>query len=325
MVFVINLSIIDNEHYFYEFLDCPRMADVKPVKAGWFNVFRPWTLHGAVIPALIGGAVAFKDDTFCWWIFLMTVACCILLQSAANILNTYGDFVRGTDTEENHTRSPELVTGALSAKKVFIAGMACLGIVALCGLVFIWYIGWGILIFGILGLGGAAMYTIGVSYKYHGLGQVGVFVLMGILMPLGTYYVMSGVLSYEVLLLSLPNAFMITAVLCGNEMRDYYEDRKSNVGTLAGRMSYENGMKLYLIENFIGYPILFVLITFGCVHWFCALAFICLVDAHALYENSRKAPTDAGCNRLLVPMAFKHNWQFGLLLVIGYIVGNCVI
>ncbi|MBO5519602.1 MAG: prenyltransferase, partial [Candidatus Methanomethylophilus sp.] len=140
------------------------MADVKPVKAGWFNVFRPWTLHGAIIPALIGGAVSYHDGTFCWWIFLMTVACCILLQSAANILNTYGDFVKGTDTEENHTRSPELVTGTLSAKKVFLAGMACLGIVALCGLVFIWYIGWGILIFGILGLGGAAMYTVGVSY-----------------------------------------------------------------------------------------------------------------------------------------------------------------
>ena len=57
---------------------------------------------------------------------------------------------------------------------------------------------------------------------------------------------------------------MITAVLCGNEMRDYYEDRKSNVGTLAGRMSYENGMKLYLIENFIGYPILMA-ITYSAV------------------------------------------------------------
>ena len=118
---------------------------------------------------------------------------------------------------------------------------------------------------------------------------------------------------------------MITAVLCGNEMRDYYEDKKSNVGTLAGRMSYENGMKLYLIENFIGYPILLVLIVLGMAHYLCALAFICLIGAHALYENSKKAPIDAGCSRMLVPLAFKHNWQFGVLLVIGYIVGNCII
>lgn len=301
------------------------MADVKPVKAGWFNLFRPWTLHGAIVPAIIGGAIAFKDGSFCWWIFLMTVACCILLQSAANILNTYGDYVKGTDTVDNHTRSPELVTGAISKKKVFLAGMACLGIVALCGLVFIWYIGWGILLFGILGLGGAAMYTIGASYKYLGLGQVGVFFLMGILMPLGTYYVMSGNLSWEVFLLSLPNAFMITAVLSGNEMRDYYEDKKSNVGTLSGRMSYESGMKLYHFENFVGYAILALLVVLGQAHWACLLAFICVLDALKLYRNSKKAPTDPGCNRLLVPMAFNQNWHFGVLLVVGYLIGNCIL
>lgn len=301
------------------------MADVKPVKAGWFNVFRPWTLHGAVVPAIIGGAVAFHDDTFCWWIFLMTQACCILLQSAANILNTYGDFTKGTDTVENHTRSPELVTGALTPKKVFLAGMACLGIVALCGLVFIWYIGWGILVFGILGIGGAAMYTIGASYKYLGLGQVGVFFLMGILMPLGTYYVMSGDLSMEVFLISLPNAFMITAVLSGNEMRDYESDKAANVGTLSGRMSYQNGMRLYYFENFVGYIILAVLVITGYAHFACLLAFICIYDGYKLYKNSLQTTTNPGCNRLLVPMAFNHNWHFGVLLVIGYLIGNCIL
>ena len=301
------------------------MADVKPVKAGWFNVFRPWTLHGAVVPVLIGGAVAYKDNEFCWWIFLMVVACGILLQSAANILNTYGDFTKGTDTVENETRSPELVTGALTPKKVLYAGLACLGIVALCGLVFIWYIGWGILLFGILGLGGAAMYTVGLSYKYLGLGQIGVFFLMGLLMPLGTYYVMSGDLSMEALLLGLPNAFMITAVLCGNEMRDYHEDKASGVGTLSGRLSYENGMKLYLFENYVGYAILAILVVTGQAHWACLLAFISVLDAYKLYNNSRKAPMEPGCSRLLVPMAFNQNWHFGALLVIGYLIGNVLL
>ncbi|MCQ2071452.1 MAG: 1,4-dihydroxy-2-naphthoate octaprenyltransferase, partial [archaeon] len=248
------------------------MADVKPVNAGWFNVFRPWTLHGAVVPVLIGGAVAYVDGVFCWWIFLMVVACGILLQSAANILNTYGDFVKGTDTVENETRSPELVTGVLTAKKVFMAGMACLGITALCGLVFIWYIGWGILVFGILGIAGAALYTVGLSYKYLGMGQIGVFFLMGVLMPLGTYYVMSGELSWTVFLLGLPNAFMITAVLSGNEMRDFHEDLRAGVGTLSSHLGYENGMKLYLVENLIGYPILALIIALGVAPWTCFLA-----------------------------------------------------
>ena len=89
------------------------MAGVKPVKAGWYNVFRPWTLHGAVVPVLIGGAVALHDGKFDLPIFILIVIGGILLQSAANILNTYGDFKKGTDTVENETRSPELVTGKL--------------------------------------------------------------------------------------------------------------------------------------------------------------------------------------------------------------------
>ncbi len=298
----------------------PYMADVKPVKAGWFNVFRPWTLHGAVVPVLIGGAVAFADGFFCWWIFLMVVACGCLLQSAANILNTYGDFVKGTDTVENETRSPELVTGALSPKKVFMAGLACLGIVALCGIVFIWHIGWGILPFGIAGLAGAGLYTVGVAYKYHGMGQAGVFFLMGVLMPLGTYYVMSAELSWEVFLISLPNAFMITAVLSGNETRDYHEDKKAGARTLSSHLSYENSMKLYIFENAAAFVILALLIVTGVAPWPCALAFVTLYDLRLLYANSRAAPTDPGRNRLLVPMAFRLNWHFGVLLVIGYII-----
>lgn len=301
------------------------MADVKPVKAGWFNVFRPWTLHGAVVPVLIGGAVAYADGVFCWWIFLMVLVCGCLLQSAANILNTYGDFVKGTDTLENETRSPELVSGTLTPNKVFWAGIACLGIVALCGLVFIWYIGWGILIFGILGLAGAGLYTVGASYKYRGLGQAGVFVLMGVLMPLGTYYVMSGELSWEVFLMSLPNALLITAVLSGNETRDYYEDKKADVGTLSSHLSYENSMRLYIFENSVGFVILALLIATGVLPWLCAIAFLTLYDLHRLYGNSRLAPSNPGNSRLLVPLAFNLNWHFGVLLVIGYIIAYHVI
>ena len=202
------------------------MADVKPVKAGWWNVFRPWTLHGAIIPVLIGGIVAFQTveiNPLSVTMFILVLIGGCLLQSAANILNTYGDFKTGTDTVENETRSPELVTGVLEPKKVLMAGLACLGITALLGLIFIWYSGWWILLYGVLGLIGAGTYTVGLSYKYHAMGQVSVFIMMGLLMPLGTYCVLTGEpFSLEVFLLSIPNTFMITGVLAGNELRDYW-------------------------------------------------------------------------------------------------------
>ncbi len=299
------------------------MADVKPVKAGWWNVFRPWTLHGAIVPVLIGGAVAFQTAevnalSVTMFILILTGGC--LLQSAANILNTYGDFTSGVDTVENETRSPELVTGVLTPKKVLYAGLACLGITALLGIIFIWYSGWGILIYGILGLIGAGTYTVGLSYKYHGLGQVSVFVMMGLLMPLGTNCVLTGELfAWEPLLLGLPNTFMLTGVLAGNELRDYYEDKKAGAGTLIGRMSYENGMKLYLFEAFVSFPILIVLVLTGVAPYGCLLALLSLYDAYILYQNSKQAPNDPHASFMLVPLCFKLNWHFGVLLVVGYV------
>lgn len=304
------------------------MPGVRPVKAGWWNAFRPWTLHGAVVPVLIGGAVAYSQEAFDlldWVVFAMIVIAGCLLQSAANLLNTYGDFKKGTDTVENETRSPELVTGVLKPKHVKMMGLACLGTVCLFGLVFIWYSGWGILVYGVLGLIGAGMYTTGLSYKYHGMGQPSVFLMMGILMPLGTYYVLEQSFSWEVLLMSLPNAFLITAVLCGNELRDYDEDMRAGVRTLCSHLSRGGAAKLYLGMNAVAYPILAVLILAGVLPWACALAFLCLWDMAVLWRNARKAPEDAHANFMLVPLAFGMNWHFGVLLVVGYIIGTLVI
>ena len=296
------------------------MSGVKPVKAGWWNAFRPWTLHGAVVPVLLGGAVAYRDGSFDLLMFVLVLIGGCLLQSAANLLNTYGDFSKGTDTVENETRSPELVTGILRPKHVLMMGAACILVTCLIGLVLIHHCGWGLLIYGILGIIGAGMYTIGLSFKYHGMGQFVVFLMMGILMPLGTYYVMTSEFSMEVLLLSLPNAFMITAVLCGNEMRDYQEDRKAGVCTLCGQMSYENGMKLYIAENVIAFPILVALVIAGVAPVGCLLAMLTLYDLNILYRNSRRAHEDPHSGFMLVPLCFKLNWHFGVLMVAGYVI-----
>ena len=172
-----------------------------------------------------------------------------------------------------------------------------------------------------MGIFGVTMYTMGASYKYHGMGQISVFINFGILMPMGTYYVLTGdFFSMDVLLLSLPNAFMITGVLAGNELRDYYEDKKTDVGTLIGRMSYENGMRLYLFESLISFPILIILMVTGIAPLTCAIAFLTLYDAYILYANSKRAPKDGHSSFMLVPLCFKLNWHFGVLMVAGYLI-----
>lgn len=306
----------------------PSMSGVRPVKAGWWNAFRPWTLHGAIVPVLIGGAVAYCREPFDalgWVMFLLVMIGGVLLQSASNLLNTYGDYSKGTDTVENETRSPELVTGVLKPKHVLMTGFACIGVTCLIGLIFIWYVGWGILIYGILGIIGAGMYTVGPAYKYYGLGQPSVFLMMGLLMPLGTYFVLTGeIFSSEVLLLSLPNAFLITGVLTGNETRDYHEDKKANVGTLCGHMSYENSLRFYRFMCCVPFPLLVILVISGTVPAGCLLSILTLVDLRNVIGHSRKAPEDKHESFMLVPSVFKLNWHFGVLLVAGFLISNYI-
>lgn len=293
---------------------------VKPVKAGWWNALRPWTLHGAVVPILIGGFVAFsriEADAPAIIIFLLTVLAGCLLQSAANLLNTYGDFKKGTDTVDNETRSPELVTGVLKPEDVKMAGLACLALTCVIGAVFIWYIGWGIMLFGLLALVGAGLYT--AAFKYHALGQLNVFVMMGILMPLGSFFVLTGYIDWEPVLIGLPNAFLITAVLAGNELRDYEEDRKAGVGTLFSHFSYGTGRAIYLAEVNLAFIILAILLITGYAPILCVIAFLTLYDLYVLVKNCRKAEEDKHAGFMLVPLCFKLNWHFGVLLSAGYL------
>ena len=184
------------------------MAGVRQVKAGWYNAFRPWTLHGAIVPVLLGGAMAYGAGSEEWILFILALAGGVLLQSAANLLNTYGDYRTGLDTEENHTRSPELVSGTLRPGDVKAAGLACLAVTALIGLYMIWATGWGIAVFGIAGIAGAGLYTVGVSYKYMGLGQASVFVMMGLLMLSIGVYLAAHSLNLQILYPSLLSTFI---------------------------------------------------------------------------------------------------------------------
>ena len=297
------------------------MAGVRAVKAGWYNAFRPWTLHGAIIPVLLGGAMAYAAGSREWFLLILALIGGVLLQSAANLLNTYGDFETGLDTEENHTRSPELVTGKLRPKDVFRMGMLCILITVLLGVVMIWQTGWGILWFGLAGVIGAGTYTVGVSYKYMGLGQLSVFVMMGLLMPMGTYYLMTGDVSWAVLLASLPNAMMITAVLGGNELRDFDSDYAAGVRTQSGRLGYDRAMKLYMFMNTVPFVIVPILILLKVLPWPTLLVFLALYQWNITRTNAAHAKGSKKESFMLVPLAFKQNWVFGLLLIIGYLLG----
>ena len=190
-----------------------------------------WSLTASTIPVLVGAAVAAQDGRFTWLMLALTLVCGWLLQIATNLLNTYGDFRSGVDTVATLPTAPQLVTGALTPRAVFRAGVSALALAAGLGLAAAALSDWRLLLFAVAGVAGAGGYTTGVRYKYAGLGVPMVFLLMGVLMVLASTYAQSCTLTWKSLIASLPVSLLVAAILHGNDLRDTVSDRAAEIKT----------------------------------------------------------------------------------------------
>jgi 1,4-dihydroxy-2-naphthoate octaprenyltransferase len=86
-----------------------------------------------------------------------------------------------------------------------------------------------------------------------------------------------------------------------------------------GHFSYRTGMAIYRFESLIAFVILAVLLIIGYAPWPCAFAFLSAYDLYVVLMNSSKAAEDKHASFMLVPLCFKLNWHFGVLLSVGYL------
>ena len=206
------------------------MSDSRTVKP-WIGVLRLWSLTASTVPVAVGAAVAASDGPFSWRLLGLTLASGWLLQAATNLLNTYGDHRSGVDTASALPTAPQLVTGALQPRAVFGLGVTLLVAGAGLGVAAAALSDWKLLLFALAGVVGAGGYTTGVRYKYAGLGVPAVFLLMGVLMVLASYYAQACTLTWKPLVASLPVSCLVAAILHGNDLRDIMTDRSAGIKT----------------------------------------------------------------------------------------------
>lgn len=201
----------------------------------WVQVFRPFSYTASIIPVLLGAALAVYLEQSAQWILLpLIVIASVLLQGGTNLVSEYFDYKKGVDRPQTYGSSRVLVEQLLTPKTVLLVGLGCFVLTAAIGLVFIAIIGWPIFIIGVIGLAGGFFYTATpAAYKYFGLGDLFVFCLMGPLMVIGSFLVLTGGYSYKVLLISLPVGFLVAAILSGNNLRDIVHDRQAKINTAA--------------------------------------------------------------------------------------------
>ncbi|MGI8683616.1 MAG: 1,4-dihydroxy-2-naphthoate polyprenyltransferase [Acidimicrobiales bacterium] len=212
----------------------------------WVIGARPRTLPAAVVPVLVGTAVASSQGGIIVWRALAAMVVSVAIQVATNYANDYSDGVRGTD--DVRVGPTRLVAGGLApAKAVKRAAFGAFGVAGLFGLALTIAVGPELLVVGAASLAAGWFYTGGSRpYGYVGLGEVAVFVFFGEVATVGSAYVHLEHVSGLAVLASVPVGLLATALLVVNNLRDIPTDAAAGKRTLAVRLGDRATRVLYV-------------------------------------------------------------------------------
>ena len=214
----------------------------------WIKAFRLRTLPLAFSCIIMGSGLAYADGGFNLTVFGLALITTLFLQILSNLANDYGDFVKGTDNEERVGPDRTMQSGLITKSEM--VKIMCL-IALFCSVFGVWLIYEGTIgldlkkagLFAILGLsamGAAVKYTMGKTpYGYVGLGDIFVFLFFGLLGVLGSYFLHTHTLNWDLLLPASSIGLFTTAVLNINNMRDCETDKKSGKNTLVVKIGIE--------------------------------------------------------------------------------------
>jgi len=209
----------------------------------WIKTGRPMTLTATVSPLLVGTAVAAYEGVFHPLNFLLAFVAGLLLQIGTNYFNEYFDHRYGLDSIESQGASTVIFRGEMTTRQVFAGGLFCFGLAALLSLVLIALVGPAIILFGLIGMAIAYFYSARpFTLARRGLGDVMVYLAMGLLMTWGAYYVQIPHWSWQMFAASVPVGLLITSILNMNNVRDYQEDLQVQKMTLPVRFGRRFGV-----------------------------------------------------------------------------------
>jgi 1,4-dihydroxy-2-naphthoate polyprenyltransferase len=211
----------------------------------WVAGARPRTLPAAVVPVVVGTAVASADGSVIWWRAAAALVVSLSLQVGVNYANDYSDGVRGTDTVR--VGPVRLVaSGLASAKAVKTAALAALAVAGVVGLALAAAASWWLLLVGLAAMVAAWCYTGGPRpYGYEGLGELFVFVFFGLVATVGTCYVQIERITGLSVLAAVPVGVLAVALLVVNNLRDIGGDKVAGKRTLAVRVGPVVTRRLY--------------------------------------------------------------------------------
>jgi 1,4-dihydroxy-2-naphthoate octaprenyltransferase len=235
----------------------------------WYRAIRPFTLSAAVVPVLVGSVLALHYGRFNWFLFGLVLLGSLLVQSATNLIDEYADHAQGGATGQKIQAPYKVIAlGLLSPQAVLRGAWLFFGLAALIGIYLVVRTGWPLALVCLASLGVAYGYSAGPQpLGYLGLGEPLVFLFMGPVMVLASFYVQTQTLHWPAVWLSLPVGCLVTAILVVNNLRDTEEDRHSGKVTLVTLWGRQPVVWLYDVLLLIAFGSVVILVLSGVGSW----------------------------------------------------------
>ncbi len=314
--------------------EVPGRPRPSPIRV-WYRAIRVFSFTASITPILVGSALALVDgDLDSWGAIALVVA--MLLASMAvhagcNLGNDYYDFRRGIDAHIGAHDDPTHIGPAgviqdrsLTPTQVFRGMIVAFAIGTIIGLGIVWATGWPIFVLALACLALAFLYTGGPKpLGYIALGEITVFVTMGLAMIMGSYYVLSDDVSWRAVGVALPLGLLVTAILHGNNLADIDSDRAAGKITIANSVGRSAGNLEYIALVYGAWVALIGLVLTNTDLWPTLLAFGALsagLKAVRLYVSETAPPV----LRRGVRLSAGVHLRFGLLMTAGLVIAAAI-
>jgi 1,4-dihydroxy-2-naphthoate octaprenyltransferase len=209
----------------------------------WWRLLRPHTLTASFVPVFVGTMLAFVEGSIHIWLFLAMMLASILIQAATNMFNEYYDFVRGLDTEDSVGIGGTIVRDGIQPKTVLNLALGFFGISMLLGIYICMESSWWIAVIGLICMLFGYLYTGGpLPIAYTPFGELSSGFFMGPVIIGISYFIQTSIVTWEVMLVSIPVAIFIGAIMLSNNIRDLDGDKKSGRKTIAILLGRKNAI-----------------------------------------------------------------------------------
>lgn len=290
----------------------------------WWQLTRPHTLTASFAPVFLGTMIAIRNTQIDWGLFTAMLIASLLIQAATNMFNEYYDFARGLDNEKSVGIGGAIVRNGVKPKTVLGLAFLLYGIAGILGIYICMQTSWWLLVVGGIAMLVGYLYTGGpYPIAYTPFGELFSGLFMGFLIVIIAFYIQTGTVTIDAILLSVPSTLLVAAIMMSNNIRDIVGDAASGRKTLAilaGRPAAVNILSSFFILSYVWIA---GLVLFGLITPWALLVFISIIKPVKIILIFKRYTEP-----LKVMPAMKDtgitNTLFAFLLAIGLLIGHLI-